>query len=77
VRDPGRREHTKHMLPSSEGRLPVNRCRKLSCSTPMMAPVRTRCCRDYFVRFVRTGSSAVSRLARCGCRTRGRGESGD
>jgi hypothetical protein len=29
------------------------------------------------VRFVRTGSSAVSRLARCGCPQGGRGESGD
>lgn len=52
------------------GRLPVNRYQKLSCSTPMMAPVRTRCCRVYFVRFVRTGSSAVSHLARCVCRTK-------
>ena len=72
VRDPGRREHTKHMLRlRREGRLPVNRYQKLSCSTPTMALVRIRCCRDYFVRFVRTGSSAVSRLARCGCHTRG------
>lgn len=71
VRDPGRREHTKHMLRCGvRGRLPVNRRRKLSCSTLTMAPVRTRCCRVYFVRFVRTGSSVVSRLARCGCRTK-------
>jgi hypothetical protein len=35
VRDPGRREHTKHMLRlRREGRLPANRCRKLFCSTP-------------------------------------------
>lgn len=72
VRDPGRREHTKHMLRlRRKGRSPVNRCRKLFYSTLTMEPVRIRCCRDYFVRFVRTGSSAVSRLARCGCHTRG------
>ena len=47
VRDPGRREHTKHMLS------PVYRCRKLFYSTLTMEPVRIRCCRDYFVRFVR------------------------
>lgn len=56
------------------GRLPVNRCRKLSCLTLTMAPVRIRCCRDYFVRFVRMVLSAASRLARCVCRTRGRGK---
>ena len=86
VRDPGRREHTKHMLrlrregqgpgvqgasACGKGRSPVYRCRKLFYSTLTMEPVRIRCCRDYFVRFVRTGSSAVSRLARCGCHTRG------
>lgn len=72
VRDPGRREHTKHMLRlRREGQITENRYQKLSCSTPTMEPVRIRCCRDYFVRFVRTGSSAVSRLARCGCHTRG------
>lgn len=72
VRDPGRREHTKHMLRlRRKGRSPVYRCRKLFYSTLTMEPVRIRCCRDYFVRFVRTGSSAVSRLARCGCHTRG------
>lgn len=52
------------------GKLPANRCRKLFCSTPMMAPARIRCCRDYSVRYVRTASSAVSRLARYGCRTK-------
>ena len=72
VRDPGRREHTKHMLRLRRGgKLPVSRSRKLFCSTPMMAPARIRCCRDYFVRYARTDSSAVSRLARCGCRTKG------
>jgi hypothetical protein len=34
VRDPGRREHTKHMLRlRRKGRSPVNRCRKLFYST--------------------------------------------
>ncbi len=58
VRDPGRREHTKHML----------RLRREGQITGIQVP---EICRDYFVRFVRTGSSAVSRLARCGCHTRG------
>lgn len=71
VRDPGRREHTKHMLRlRREGRLPVSRCRKLFCSILTMAPVRIRCYRDYSVRYARTGLSAVSRLARCVCRTK-------
>lgn len=71
VRDLGRREHTKHMLRlRRRGKLPANRSRKLFCSTPTMAPVRIRCCRDYSVRYARTASSAVSRLARCGCRTK-------
>lgn len=53
------------------GKLPVNRFRKLSCLTLTMAPVRTRCCRACSGRCARTVWSAASRLARCGCHTRG------
>ena len=51
-------------------KLPANKCRKSFCSILTMAPVRIRCYRDYSVRYARTGLSAVSRLARCGCRTK-------
>lgn len=62
VRDPGRREHTKHMLRlRREGQITGT---KSFCSTLMTAPARIRCCRDYSVRYARTDSSAVSRLAR-------------
>ncbi len=72
VRDPGRREHTKHMLRlRREGQITGKQVPEIILLNSHDGPVRIRCCRDYFVRFVRTGSSAVSRLARCGCHTRG------
>jgi len=72
VRDPGRREHTKHMLRlRREGQLLASRSRKSFCSILMTAPARIRCYRDYSVRYARTGSSAASRLVRCGYRTKG------
>jgi hypothetical protein len=78
VRDPGRREHTKHMLRlRREGQITGKQVPEIILLNSMMAPVRTRCCRVYFVRFVRTGSSAVSRLARCGAAQGGCSESGD
>jgi hypothetical protein len=68
VRDPGRREHMLRLR--REGQITGKQVPEIILLNLMMAPVRIRCCRDYSVRYVRTGSSAVSRLARCGCRTK-------
>lgn len=72
VRDPGRREHTKHMMRlRREGQITGKQVPEIIVLNSLMAPVRIRCYRDYSVRYARTASSAVSRLARCGCHTKG------
>lgn len=56
---------------AGRSKLPVSRCRKLSCLTPMMVPARTRCCRACSGLFVKTVLSVANPLARYGCHTRG------
>lgn len=65
VRDPGRREHTKHMLRlRREGQITGKQVPEISCSTRMTAQAHTRCYRACSGLCVRTVLSAVSRLAR-------------
>ena len=79
VCDPERREHTKHMLRlRREGQITGKQ-------VPEIIPAQLSRWQQFVPDAAGTIScglserawSVVSRLARCGCRTRGRGESGD
>lgn len=71
VRDPDRREYSKHLLRLRRaGQITQKEVQKSYCSTTMTAPVRTACCRVCTDRFAVMDSSAVSRLATLESRTR-------